>query len=353
MFEDNTYDAIMDEMLSQVDESVDTRQGSIVHETLAPMAMENAQMYADMGLILDECFADSASYYYLIKRAAERGIIVEEGTPAVLKILVSPTDVSMDLGTEFTIGELAYTVTENLGSGYYNITCEESGVEGNNTTDEIIPSEDIEDLESVEIVEIVEAGTDDEEVETLRERYFDSFTDVAFGGNKSDYKERADSYEDVYGTKVYPVWNGGGTVKLKILGADYRAASASVISDIQEAFDPTQDGTGVGIAPIGHIVTVDTATEDSIDVDMTISYISPTTWSDISATFQEEFEQYLLDLRKDWEDEDNLIVRSGEIERIVLGIDGVDDISSVLINNASGNYTVASDSVPIGGDYSG
>ena len=30
--------------------------------------------------------------------------------------------------------------------------------------------------------------------------------------------------------KVYPTWNGGGTVKLKIIGADYKAASASVIS---------------------------------------------------------------------------------------------------------------------------
>lgn len=59
-------------------------------------------------------------------------------------------------------------------------------------------------------------GTEDEDEESLRERYFESFTEAAFGGNKADYKEKAKDIEKVGACKVI-VWNGGGTVKLAIL----------------------------------------------------------------------------------------------------------------------------------------
>lgn len=353
MFEEMTYENIMDEMLSNVPSDVDTREGSVIYDAVAPIAMELAQAYLDIGMVLDECFADTASYYYLIKRAAERGIMVREGTSAVVKILCSPATVDVPIGTEFNIGDLNYTVSESLGGGYYNIICGETGVSGNNTSDEIIPMDDIEDLESVTVVEIVSPGTDDEDEESLRERYFDSFTEVSYGGNKAEYKEKANGFTTVGGCKVIPAWNGGGTVKLLILGSDFNSASESVVAGIQNAFDPAKDGSGVGIAPIGHIVTVDTATEVAINVVCTISYINGYTWDDIKDTFATDFESYLLELRQTWEDMDTLSVRSGKIEAILLDITGVDDVTNVSINGGSGNYTVASDCIPIGGVYSG
>ena len=355
MFEDNTFESLMDDMLSQVDSDTDTREGSIIHDAVAPMALENEQVYSDLGLVLDECFADTASYYYLVKRAAERGVFVKEGTQAVIKIQCTPSDVTVEVGNEFTIGDLTYTVSESLGNGLYAITCNDIGEDGNDLTDDVIPVNDIEGLESVVATEIITAGTDDESEDSLRKRYFDSFVDVAFGGNKAEYKTKADEFENVYGCKVYPVWNGGGTVKLKILGADYKAATASVVSEIQQAFDPTQDGGGVGIAPIDHIVTVDTASEIPINVTATINYMTGYSWSDISETFKTKFEAYLLDLRKTWEDEDNLIVRVGQIENILLDLEGVDDVVEVSINGGANgaNYTVNGVSVPIGGTYNG
>lgn len=353
MFEDNTYENLLDDMLSNVDDTIDTREGSIIHETLSPMALQNAQMYTDLDLVLDECFADTASYYYLIKRCAERGINVVEGTASVLRILVSPTDVAIEVGAQFIIGDLTYSVTENIGSGYYNLTCDTPGTAGNNTTDPVIPDEDIEGLESVTVAEIIAPGTEDESEESLRERYFDSFINAQFGGNKADYKARAKEYSSVYACKVYPVWNGGGTVKLMILGENYRAVTQTVIDAIQEAFDPTQDGTGSGIAPIGHIVTVDTATEQEINLVLSITYDSGVTWSDIESDFTTAFENYLLDLREDWEDEENLIVRMSSIEQILLAISGVDDVTRIEINGTVANLTIPGDTIPIGGAYSG
>ena len=48
-----------------------------------------------------------------------------------------------------------------------------------------------------------------------------------------------------------------------------------------------------------------------------------------------------------------LTSRRGQIESILLGITGVDDVTDVQINNKCANYTLESDEVPIGGVYSG
>lgn len=351
--ENNTYESIMDEMLSNVDEGIDTREGSIVYEAVSGMAMEIAQMYADMDMVLDECFADTESYYYLIKKAAERGIFVRTGNAAVLKVFATPTTVSIPIGTVINIGEHNYSISEDLDNGYYSAVCSEVGEVGNNTTDEVIPMEDIEGLESISVSEIITPGTDDEDVESLRNRYFNSFKELAFGGNKAEYKEKANEFSNVYGCKVYPTWNGGGTVKVVILGTNYTKASDTVISEIQNAFDPNGDGSGIGIAPIGHTVTVATVTETPINISCNVNYVDGYTWNDIKDEFSTAVADYLLELRQTWEDSNGLVVRVGQIERILLAIQGVDDVVSISINSASGNYSVAESSVPIGGDYSG
>lgn len=351
--ESNTYESIMDEMLSSVDEGIDTREGSVMYEAVSGMAMEIAQLYADMDMTLEECFADTASYYYLIKKAAERGVFVRQGSAAVIKVKVTPTALSVPIGAVLNIGELNYSIYEDLGEGYYSIVCSEVGEQGNKTTDDVIPMEDIEGLESIIISEIITPGTDDEDVESLRNRYYNSFKELAFGGNKAEYKEKANEFTSVYGCKVYPTWNGGGTVKIVILGSGYKKATETVIANIQYAFDPDGDGSGTGIAPIGHTVTVDTVTETPINIACNVNYVEGYTWNDIKDSFSAAVDDYLLELRQTWEDSNDLVVRVGQIERILLGIQGVDDVVSISINSTSGNYSIAESSVPVGGDYSG
>lgn len=353
MFEEKTYESLMEEMLDTVDETIDTRQGSVIYDAVAPMALENAQMYIDMDILLSETFADTASYYYLIKRAAERGIFVRMGTPAVLKVQAEPENIDIPVDTEFSIGELNYTVTENLGGGFFALTCKEAGTEGNNTVDDVIPLEDVSGLATIEVVGVITAGTDDEDVEHLRERYYASFNEVAFGGNKAEYREKVNEMDNVFGCKVYPVWNGGGTVKLVILGADYRAAPAQVVAAVQEAIDPTKDGSGVGIAPIGHVVTVQTVTEVPITISCQIEYMEGYTWDDVEEAFSDSVAAYLRSLRETWEDSDGLVVRQGRIESILLDIPGVDDVTSISIASGSGNYIMADTAVPIVGELSG
>lgn len=110
MFEEQTFEEISSRMLSNVDDKFDKREGSVIYDATAPTALELELFYSMMGMVLDEAFADTASYYYLIKRAAERGLLPKEETKAVLKMEAIPTDAQITVGDRFNLNELNYTV---------------------------------------------------------------------------------------------------------------------------------------------------------------------------------------------------------------------------------------------------
>ena len=76
-----------------------------------------------------------------------------------------------------------------------------------------------------------------------------------------------------------PVWAGGRTVKCTILDAEYNRATSTLINTVQQAIDPTQDGSGVGIAPIDHIVTIDTPNGVTVNVNLLIEFDTGYSWN--------------------------------------------------------------------------
>lgn len=348
MYEGKTYDVILEEMLDNVPNTIDKREGSIIYDALAPVAIELAQVYADMDMLIDETFADSASYYYLIKRAAEHGVFVKEGTSAVLEVVVQPTDLQIEMGTEFNVGELNYAITDSLDEGHYLLTCNTAGTEGNNTVDDVIPMEYIEGLESIEVWGIYTAGTDDEDEESLRERYIESFKESAFGGNKADYKEKIKAIPGVGGCKVYSAKDldsTAGNVKCVIQSSEYGYANQNLIEQVQNIIDPTQDGSGNGLAPCGHIVTISSLTSTALFIEIEAEFVN--TWDDVEITMKESIQEYLLSLSKEWDEQDAILVRRSKIENILLDIDGIKDVYNVVISGRENNYTIGKDSVPV------
>ena len=112
--------------------------------------------------------------------------------------------------------------------------------------------------------DIIDSGEDIETDDALRERYLEWVTAPEFGGNISDYQVKVKSLTGVGGCKVIPVWDGGGTVKLIITNSTYGVPDESLVDYVQEQVDPTGDQTGLGIAPIGHVVTVVGAEQASL-----------------------------------------------------------------------------------------
>ena len=358
MYENISFEEILQRMLDRVPDSMDKREGSIIYDALAPVAIEIQNIFIEHDVILNESFADTASLEYLKKRAAERGITQKAATNAVLKAVSTPDTVEIELGSRFSLNTLNYVITEKIAAGQYKIQCETAGAEGNNQFGSIIPIDYIDGLETIEITELLIPGEDDEDVESLRERYLQTTTSQAFGGNIADYRKRVMETPGlgIGGVKVTPAWSGGGTVKLTVVDSTHKAPTPEQLSKIQEVIDPVDySGEGYGIAPIGHIVTVEGATEVAVDITTSITYASGWSWNASANIIKDAVERVLNDLSKAW-DEDNdteLIVRISELESAILKCDGVVDISGTKLNGSESNLYLTKYQIPTRGLING
>ncbi len=351
MYENITYETILQRMLDKVPSAIDKREGSIIYNALAPVAVELQNAYIELDVVLNESFADTQSIDYLIKRAAERGIMRKLATKAILKGVFN---IDVPIGSRFSLDILNYTVTEKIATGEYKLQCETAGNLGNTQLGSLLPIEYISDLTTATLTEVLIPGEDDEDIESFRVRYFASLDSQAFGGNIADYKEKVNALDGIGGVKVYPAWNGGGTVKLVIINSSYEVPSTTLIATVQTAIDPTENaGQGVGIAPIGHVVTVEGIDTTTVNITTTITYQSGWAWVDVETAVKAAIDIYFAELSATWADNDNLIVRISQIEIRLLDISGVVDIAHTLINGAEENLVVPANNIPIRGDVIG
>lgn len=351
MYENVTFETILQQMLDRVPNTVDKREGSIIYNALAPAAVELQNVYIELDTILNESFADTQSRTYLIKRAAERGISPKAATKSVLKGVFN---IDVPIGSRFSLEELNYVVVEKITTGEFRVECETAGSIGNSYIGQLIPINYIAGLTSAELTEILIPGEDEEDTEALRQRYFDSLEAQAFGGNVADYKQKTKTLPGVGGVKVYPVWNGGGTVKLVIMDSTYGVPSPTLIGEVQTAVDPVVNaGEGIGFAPIGHVVTVEGVTATTVNISTTITYQEGWDWLDIEPYVNEAIDNYFLELAEDWDGASALIVRISQIETRLLNLTGILDIADTTLNSVASNLTLDPNSVPVRGVISG
>lgn len=351
MYENITFESIMKRMLDRIPSEYDKREGGVLYSALAPAAVELQNMYIGLDWILDQSFADTQDREYLVRRCAERGIVPEVATAAVLK---GEFNMDIPVGSRFSFGLLNYTAVERISTGIYRMRCEQTGEAGNRQLGSMIPIEYIQGLARAELTELLIPGEDEESTEHLRQRYFDSLNSQAFGGNIRDYKEKTTALDGVGGVKVYPVWNGGGTVRLVILDSSFHKPSAELLVEVQEAADPERSqGGGLGFAPIGHVVTVEAVTEISVDINMNVIPQESWKWEDVSHYVDACVEEYLDELRREWADSDSLIVRISQLEARILDLAGIVDIGETTLNGIAANLAIGADEIPVKGAIHG
>ncbi|WP_332072297.1 baseplate J/gp47 family protein [Paenibacillus sp. GYB004] len=281
MYEHQTYEAILKHMLDRVPNNVDKREGSVIYDAIAPAAAELAQMYVELDINYNLSFADTATGADLTRKSAEFGVNREPATKAKRKgQFYNAANALFDIpiGSRFTIENLNYVAINKISTGVYTLECEAAGVVGNQKFGALLPIAYINGLARAELTDVLIPGEDEETDEALRARYYEEVNRPAFGGNVADYKQRINAMPGVGGTKVFPVWAGGGTVKCTIIAADWNEPSTQLVSDVQTAVDPTvNSGQGLGTAPIGHQVTITGVQGVTINVETTITLTPGTT----------------------------------------------------------------------------
>lgn len=340
-----TYEEILQRCLDRVPNSFDKRQGSIIYDAIAPCCVELAQMYIQLAGVYDQVFIDSAVGSALDALVRQNGVTRKEATHA---IRLGEFDVVIPIGTRFSDGENSYMVVSNVeGTTNSYLRCEQAGTVGNSYYGSLTPITYITGLASAELTDIIDLGDDTESDDSLRERYMEAVTAPQFGGNVSDYQNKVKSLLGVGGCKVIPIWNGGGTVKLIITNTQGGVPTSSLVNEVQEAVDPNQDQSGIGIAPIGHIVTVVGVEALNIAISATFTLETGIGIADIQESVNKAIDDYFTSLSKTWDKEDNLIVRLSQIETRLLGVSGVLDIVNVKLNNTSGNISLQSNQIPV------
>ena len=342
-----TFDYIMNRMLESVPDTVDKREGSIIYDALAPAAAELAKAYMELDVVMDETFVDTASLQYLMLRCKERGVAIQGETAAVIEGVFTPSSVELTAGLRFNCDEVNYTITEKISAGHYKLEAETLGTVGNKYTGLLLPIQTVNGLETAQIAAVLIPAEDGDTTDTLREKYYASIDGEAFGGNVADYSEKVNAITGVGGVKVYPVWNGGGTVKLTIIASDFTAPSTELISKVQTAIDPEQNhGEGLGLAPIGHTVTVTGAKYADIAITANVTFASGWNWENGKSQIVNAANAYLNELCKAWADSETTVVRISQIETHLLTADCVVDVDGTTVNGDIKNIELAADEIP-------
>lgn len=399
MFENQTYNVILQRMLDRVSKKFDKREGSVIWDTHSPTAIELKNLYIELETIIKDSYGDTASREFLILRCHERGISPSPETKAILKGEFTPATIDVT-GQRFNFNDLNYTVLEKIEDGVYQVECETAGAIGNRYLGMLVPIEYIEGLETAQLTEVLIPGEDEEETEVLRQRYFDSFNGKEFSGNEADYIKKCNAIPGVGRTKVTRVWNKdirpaemipsenvsawyrgiigtldeevslwlstvymaaaeklltvGGTVLLTILDSEFNPASDLLLSVVQNTFDPPADtGDGKGLAPIGHVVSVKSASPVAVNVKTNVVFDTGYGWDNLQEPIEAAISDYLLELRQKWQDSPYLVVRISQIETRILTVQGIVDVSDSTLNGEEKNLTLGRYEVPVFGGASG
>lgn len=349
-----TYDYILTEALSKVPDNVDKREGSIIRDALSPCCYEAAKHILYLADIIEQTYIETANGLWLDGRVIEGGVTRDPATYAkklgVFKTqLDEPCQIS--IGQSFsTVGDtiLNYTAVQvyvnedgDVVPGSYIMQCNTVGSVGNSYIGRIVPNDYIEKLASAEITTLLYPGEEEESDDSLRERFLANLMKTAFGGNIAQYRQWAKEIPGIGGVQVYPVWAGGGTVKLSIIDTDYNSCSSEFCQTILEKFDPENSGgktgLGLGIAPIGHKVAVSTPLPRTINVSGKITLLPGYKLETLLPQIKLALEEYLLSLRQAWENSDDennysVIVYLGRINFAILNVKGVSSAYELQLN---------------------
>jgi len=357
--DDNSFEKIMDRCLgNKILENVDKRQGSIIYDALAPICLELAEAYVKMDIMEEQTFLTTATGINLDKRAFDYGLSRTPATNALRiaefkkykmdsdgnfvhddkgnKILI---DMDITEGARFTLPEDSSITFEYIGkTDRYNILkCEQTGTKGNEHVGTILPLIPIKNLIEAKITSTYKPAEDEETDEELRRRVIDSINYSSFGGNIEDYIEKVNAIDGVGNTKVFPAWQYNGSVLLSIVDPIFNPITDEFAKNLKEQIDPDEDtGQGVGIAPIGHYVTITTPAKKYVNVSMSVELMNTATLETIKEDIERKISEYFETVRKSFGQNVNLTIYRARIIEKVLELKEVLNVKDVALN---GNFT--------------
>ena len=338
LFSEQTYEALIERILENTSaNNLDTREGSVSFNLLAPLVEELAKAYISMGDILNLAFIEDTFDDYLDKRVNEFGVYRKDGEKATGAIKVTGLDDTfIGNSTIITSNGLEYIVLNDIllpNEDTLYVEATEIGYKYNlpaGSTFELV--EPITGVTSLINESAFENGIDTETDEELKERFKYIIQNPRTSGNVNDYKAWALECDGVGRVKVYPLWNGNGTVKVLIIGNDNLPCSKETVNTVISYIEEKR--------PIGATVTVDTPQLLKLTFDIKIKLDSAYSLDDTKELISTVLSDYVNNL----EDEDIIYYKALSV---VGDLGAVDDIVTYTINNKQENIPIGDYFIPV------
>lgn len=348
-FSGQTYQALLRSMLDRVPDTYDKRDASPIPTALGPAAYVLEGFYLSLNQVQQSAFVQTAVGQDLDYLAAIGGVTRYPASPAVrLGLFNTIVPIGARFSTMNGENSINFAVTSAAESSEesqysYQLTAEAPGSIGNDYIGPILPITTIPGLTSARITSILIPGDDEETDDTLRERLITALNERPFGGNIAAYREAILAVDGVGGVQVYPTWDGGGTVKCSVLGADLLPASEELVKAVQNAADPPPNqGLGLGFAPIGANVTIMSPTAVTVKIDAAITLAAGTAIGQVQAPIEQAISNYLRSVRQAWDDNTSdtgvayaADVYTARVTAAILSVEGVVNAAEIQLNGST------------------
>lgn len=350
--EEYSFENLIKGALEKVPDDIDKRQGSVIYDALAPACYQLAEMYMQLKEVLLNSFVTTSYGEYLDNKVIEQGLTrykatyakkkikctFENGTPATIQVGSRFSTINDETPLTYKVIDLFKNENNMVVPGEYIVQCETIGTIGNGYIGDMLPITHINNLKSCKMTTLLVPARDEESDEELKQRFILEVNQRPFGGNVAQYDDEIRKIDGIGEVQIYPTWNGGGTVKCSIVDTEFNAVSEELIEKVKNIIDPKEnEGTGLGLAPIGHIVTITTPQVVNINIEAKIHLITGYTIDQVREEIKKSIESYLKELKKNWgiADEMNryeLSIYVAQITMSILKVVGVANVTNIKIN---------------------
>jgi len=338
LFEDRTYEKILEEALATAPSGVDTRQGSIFYDAVSGVCFQVAKYYADLATAFELVFLTTGVDAYLDMKGSEYGVYRHPATSARYRYEYEGSRPST--GERFFSDGKYYKLIREDGSLY--LEAESTG----ESTSEVLPGSpavpvnNIGGLTASAFGELVEPGADIEDDEDFRQRIREKIAGPAENGNRQHYKTWCEEVAGVGRARIIPLWDGDNTVKGVIIGTDGTPAASGVVERVQDYVDPGCTGLGNGVANIGSYFTAIAA--EALPITVTFNAVLASGATEESATEEatEAIRAHLKELALDTPETEKMVVRISTVGALLYALPSLIDYTGLTFNGEAANIEV-------------
>ena len=326
--------------------------GFLTFDLLKAVSVEDEKIYAVVQAVKDKLDPSNLVGDELTKECLyRRGIKRKSATFSQVQLTITGTG-TVKIGDLFsTANDLKFASIETkaiTGTGTITAQCTTAGEVGNigaNTITQIPVT--IAGITGVTNLSASYDGFEEESDESLLERYLDDVQKPATSNNRYQFEKWARDIAGVGKVKVFSTWKGNNSVKVVIINDLMLQASASLISTVQEyidPIDPSKWGKGYGTAGLGSYCTVASGIAKTCNISATITKSNNYTTAQIQDGITTAITKYLQDIA--FHETINYVAYA-KISALIVGVEGVLDVSSVLINGGVANITLGAEEVAV------